>query len=213
MKGTKLSERMKEVALLFLNLGSERGQQYCLDALMKALITLMVCSLLVAAQSTRISYASEQVDEGKTLSADEIQGLLNGEGMGMARAAELNHYPGPRHVLDLASKLELSEAQRSKAQEIYDRMHDEAVRLGRAILYKEEEIDNIFKKGEVDSSKLKNLVIEIARLRGELRVVHLLAHLEMKRVLFRTQIEKYHELRGYRTHGQPIDKYHHHESH
>ena len=26
------------------------------------------------------------------------------------------------------------------------------------------------------------------------------------------QIEKDDELRGYRTHGQPIDKYHHHES-
>jgi hypothetical protein len=83
---------MKEVALLFLKLGSERGQKYCLDTLMKALITLMVCSLLVAAQSIHMSYASEQVDEGKTLSADEIQGLLNGEGMGMARAAELISY-------------------------------------------------------------------------------------------------------------------------
>ena len=179
----------------------------------RILITLMVSSLLLSAQSMHISYAGQRVGELKSLSSDEIQGLLNGEGMGMARAAELNHYPGPKHVLDLASKLELSEAQRSKAQEIYNRMHDEAVRLGRAILYKEEEIDNIFKKGEVDSSKLKNLVIEIARLRGELRVVHLLAHLEMKQVLFRTQLEKYDELRGYRTHGQPIDKYHHHESH
>jgi Spy/CpxP family protein refolding chaperone len=148
------------------------------------------------------------VDEGKTLSADEIQGLLNGEGMGMAKAAELNHYPGPRHVLDLASQLQPSEFQRSKAQEIYDRMHDEAVRLGKAILHKEEELDNIFKKAEVDSNKLKTLVMETARLRGELRLVHLFAHLEMKRVLSRGQIEKYDELQGYSTRG-PIDKYHH----
>src|SRR3972149_857848 len=102
----------------------------------KVLITLMVCSLLLSAQSIPISYASQRVDEVKTLSTDEIQGLLNGEGMGMAKAAELNHYPGPRHVLDLASQLQLSEAQRSKAQAIYDRMHHEAVRLGMAILYK-----------------------------------------------------------------------------
>lgn len=91
-------------------------------------------------------------------------------------------------------------------------MHDEAVRLGRAILYKEEELDNTFKKDEVDSNKLKTLVMEIARLRGDLRLVHLLAHLEMKRVLFRAQIEKYDELRGYRTRG-PMDKCHPHESH
>lgn len=172
----------------------------------------MVCALLVPVQIIRMSYADQQVDEGKTLSTDEIQGLLNGEGMGMAKAAELNHYPGPRHVLDLASQLQLSEAQRSKAQEIYDRMRDEAVRLGRAILSKEEELGNTFKKDEVDSNKLKTLVMEIARLRGELRLVHLLAHLEMKRALSPGQIEKYDELQGYRTRG-PIEKYHHHERH
>lgn len=178
----------------------------------KVIITLIVCALLLSTHSINISYANQRVGEVKTLSADEIQELLNGEGMGMARAAELNHYPGPRHVLDFASQLQLSEAQRSKAQEIYDRMHDEAVRLGRAILLKEEELDHIFKKNEVDSNKLKTLVTEIARLRGELRLVHLLAHLEMKRVLSRGQIEKYDELQGYSTRG-PIDKYHHHESH
>jgi Spy/CpxP family protein refolding chaperone len=159
-----------------------------------------------------ISYASQQVDEGKTLSADEIQGLLNGNGMGMARAAELNHYPGPRHVLDLASQLQLSGAQRNKTQEIYNRMHDEAVRLGRTILQKEGELENSFKNEGVDSNRLKALVTEIARLRGELRLVHLLAHLEMKGVLSREQIEKYDELRGYRI-REPTDKYHHHGSH
>jgi Spy/CpxP family protein refolding chaperone len=174
----------------------------------KILITLMVCCLLFPAQIIRTSYANQRVDESKTLSADEVQGLLNGDGMGMARAAELNHYPGPRHVLDLTSQLQLSEAQRSKAQQIYDRMHDEAIHLGRAILFKEEELDNTFKKDEVDSNKLKTLVMETARLRGELRLVHLFAHLEMKRVLSRGQIEKYDELQGYSTRG-PIDKYHH----
>ena len=89
-------------------------------------------------------------------------------------------------------------------------MRDEAVRFGRAILYKEEEIDNTFKKNDVDSNRLRTLVMEIARLRSELRLVHLLAHLEMKRVLSQQQIEKYDELRGYST---LIDKHHHHERH
>jgi Spy/CpxP family protein refolding chaperone len=158
-----------------------------------------------------MSYASQPAGQVETLSADEIQGLLNGEGMGMARAAELNHYPGPRHVLDLTSQLQLSEVQRNKAQKIYDRMHEEAVQLGRKILHKEEELDHIFKKGEIDSNNLKTLVMEIGRLRGELRLVHLSAHLEMKRVLSREQIEKYDELRGYGT-RRPIDKHHHHEN-
>jgi Spy/CpxP family protein refolding chaperone len=161
-----------------------------------------------------MSNADQRVDEIKTLSADEIQGLRNGDGMGMARAAELNHYPGPRHVLDLGSQLQLSEAQQNKAQEIYNRMHDGAVRLGKMILQKEEELDHIFKKDEVDSNKLKTLVMEIAGLRGKLRLVHLLAHLEMKQVLSQQQIKKYDELQGYGAHEGPMfDKYHHHESH
>jgi len=176
------------------------------------LITLMVCSLLLPAQSIPMSYANQRVNQVKTLSTDEIQGLLNGEGMGTARAAELNHYPGPRHVLDFASQLQLSEAQRSKTQEIYGRMHDEAVQLGKTILLKEEELAHLFKKNEVDSNKLRTLVMEIAQLRGELRLVHLLAHLEMKRVLSKGQIEKYDELQGYTIRGR-YDKYHHHESH
>jgi Spy/CpxP family protein refolding chaperone len=176
------------------------------------LITLMVCSLLFTAQSIRTSNADEPLDKVETLAGDEIQGLLNGEGMGAAKAAELNHYPGPRHVLDLASQLHLSYAQRNKAQDIYDRTHNEAIRLGKVILHKEEEIDHIFKKDEVDLKKLKTLVMEIARLRGQLRLVHLLAHIEMKRALTREQIEKYDELRGYPI-RQPTDKYHHHENH
>jgi hypothetical protein len=91
-------------------------------------------------------------------------------------------------------------------------MHQEAVRLGKTILHREGELDHIFKKGGINSNELKPLVMEIAQLRGELRFVHLLAHLEMKRVLSRGQIEKYDELRGYGTRG-PIDQHHHHGSH
>jgi hypothetical protein len=82
--------------------------------------------------------------------------------------------------------------------------------LGTAILLKEEELGNIFKK-KADSDKLKALVMEITRLRAELRLVHLLAHLEMKGVLSQEQIEKYDQLRGYETNGRS-DKHHHHES-
>jgi len=175
----------------------------------KLIIALILCSLLLPVQSLDMSYADPQGDEVNTLSEDEVQGLLNGEGMGMARAAELNHYPGPRHVLDLASQLQLSHAQRNKAQEIYNRMHDEAVRLGKMILQKEKELNDIFKRDEVTLTRLKTLVMEIARLRAELRFFHLLAHLEMKGVLSREQIEKYDELQGHRTRG-PIDEHHHH---
>ena len=43
-------------------------------------------------------YAGQQARSIKALDDAEIDTLLNGRGMGLARAAELNHYPGPKHV-------------------------------------------------------------------------------------------------------------------
>src|SRR4051794_20423334 len=40
----------------------------------------------------------------KALSAEEVSQLERGGGLGHGRAAELNHYPGPGHVLDLADE-------------------------------------------------------------------------------------------------------------
>ena len=40
-------------------------------------------------------YAGEQSREIKALSADDIAGLQSGQGMGYARAAELNGFAGP----------------------------------------------------------------------------------------------------------------------
>ena len=39
----------------------------------------------------------------KSLSQDDQSALLAGRGMGLARPAELNGYPGPAHVLELAA--------------------------------------------------------------------------------------------------------------
>jgi hypothetical protein len=57
----------------------------------------------------RQSYAGQQTRAIKALSSEDIAALRNGEGMGMAKAAELNGYPGPAHVLALAAQLGLTE--------------------------------------------------------------------------------------------------------
>ena len=54
-------------------------------------------------------YAGQQARSIKSLSAEDVAALLKGEGMGMAKAAELNGYPGPVHVLTLADELRLTE--------------------------------------------------------------------------------------------------------
>ena len=155
------------------------------------------------------SYAGEERREIKSLSQEEIEQLLQGRGMGLAKAAELNHYPGPRHVLELGAQLELTPAQRAATEAAFRRMQDEAVRLGRQIVERERALDAMFAKGAIDASQLRASTAEIAGLQGNLRAAHLAAHLEMRRLLSPAQIKKYDELRGYdagagkQTHATP----------
>ena len=62
-------------------------------------------------------YTELEKREIKALSKEEIGGYISGDGMGLAKTAELNHYPGPRHVLDLADELQLSGEQRKERRQ------------------------------------------------------------------------------------------------
>lgn len=169
----------------------------------------MGCAALFLIPGPRSAQAGQDRPATKALADEEIQGLLQGEGLGAAKLAELNHYPGPRHVLDLADQLHLSEAQRARTQKIFDSMHEEAVRLGKLIIEKEQELENLFAGNNVDQNKIKKLLREIARLRGALRITHLQAHLEMKSVLSPEQIVQYDLLRGYAPDTRQIPSHHH----
>lgn len=176
------------------------------------LVTLLVISAPMFAQHGHSPYTGQEKRAIKALSAEEIQALLSGQGMGLAKAAELNHYPGPRHVLDLGAQLPLSEAQRTETQKIYDHMHQEAVRLGALIVDKEKELDQLFAAQVAQSDALQGLTRQIAQLQGELRLVHLRAHVEMKRLLSPEQVEAYDALRGYTASAgaAPHTGHHHH---
>ena len=50
-------------------------------------------------------YAGQQQRAVKALSEQQVADLRAGRGMGLALAAELNGYPGPLHVIELADKL------------------------------------------------------------------------------------------------------------
>ena len=156
-----------------------------------------------------IANAGQETPALKGFSDEEIQGLLNGEGMGVAKVAELNHYPGPRHVLDLENQLHLSTTLRAETQKIFDKMHEEAVRLGELIIEKEQELENLFAGNVIDSNKWKTLVREISRLQGELRLTHLQAHLAMKNILSPEQIKNYDLLRGYGPNTWEMPPHHH----
>ena len=150
-----------------------------------------------AAEERAAPYAGEQMRTIKALSDAEIAALRNGEGMGFAKAAELNGYPGPRHALDLAGELDLSDSQKRRLEAIYRRMQEEARALGAALIERERALDALFAGAAVTPQELGSETGRIADLQGRLRAVHLMAHLETRALLGPDQIARYNRLRGY----------------
>ena len=145
-------------------------------------------------------YAGLETRPVKALSADQIQGYFAGDGMGQALPAELNHYPGPRHVIALAERLGLSAKQLRRIRRIEGNMTKEAVSLGREIVSRERKLDRLFASGSARQETLREAVSEIARLKGELRYTHLKYHPSVKAIVTPDQVALYDRLRGY-THS------------
>ena len=143
-------------------------------------------------------YAHAQSAEVPSLSPDEVRELRNGEGMGLARAAELNHFPGPKHLLELATKLGLGTAQIARIEEIHDGMKARAIAKGQAILEAEKHLAGLFASGQPSQAALSRITGHLGVMRGQLQAIHLLAHIEAARELTAEQIEDYDRLRGYR---------------
>jgi hypothetical protein len=159
--------------------------------------------------SSKISkYAGEEKRKIKSLSEQDIETLQKGTGGvfgGLATLAELNGYPGPRHVLDIETDLQLSEQQKNEINSIYMDMNANAKRIGNALINVEEQIDTLFVNKSITNSTLYQLLEESASIYGELRYVHLNAHLETMKILSPKQIALYNELRGYSS-GDPCTK-------
>ena len=131
----------------------------------------------VQAVHNHTPYAEHHNRGIKALSSEDVEGYLSGAGMGLALAGELNGYPGPRHVLELAEDLKLSEDQAKATRQIFESMETRAVELGTRIVELERELDAEFAGRSITSAKLSSLTDEIARLKGQLRAAHLQAHL------------------------------------
>ena len=142
-------------------------------------------------------YAVQKSADVASLTPVEIDDLRSAAGMGLARPAELNHYPGPKHSLELAAVLDLTDDQFARIEEIRREMERDAVGIGEAIIEAERSLNMRFDHGHIDESSLRVGVQEIARLSGELRFAHLLAHVQTTRVLTPAQIAAYDRERGY----------------
>jgi Spy/CpxP family protein refolding chaperone len=133
----------------------------------------------------------------KVLSNEQVKQYLAGAGMGYAKAAELNHFPGPMHVLELADRLELSPEQRAATKRLMDAHKAQARAIGAELVESERELEALFRGGRMDEAALARAVRTAAALEGEYRLSHLETHRRMRALLSDEQVKRYDALRGY----------------
>ena len=170
--------------------------------LLRSLAPVCVFALVSASASAQHAhgtspYAHGQSAEIPSLTAEEIRELREGDGMGLARAAELNRFPGPRHLLELKAELGLAGRQLRRIEAIYENMKAQAVAKGETILAAERHLAGLFASGGPTAATVTQVTGHLGAMQGELRAIHLLAHIEAARELTPEQVESYHRLRGY----------------
>ena len=179
-----------------------------------AMQLLLACAAPGAAAQTVAhsgAYAGQQVRSIKSLSDQDIDDLLAGRGAGLAKAAELNGYPGPAHVLELKEPLQLSEAQFQATQALMAQHRAAAQSLGEEAVAAERSLDRAFASHTADEDSVRTLAAKVARIQGELRAEHLKTHLAQTALLTPDQIQRYAQLRGYAEADViPAQDHHHH---
>ena len=93
--------------------------------------------------------------------------------MGFAKAAELNGYAGPKHVLELAGELDLTAEQRTRTQALFASMQTKAVALGRQLVDEERKLDRLFASTSITQNSLQESVARIGELQADVRAAHL----------------------------------------
>ena len=147
-------------------------------------------------------YVGQELRSIKSLSRQQISDYLSGKKMGLAKAAELNGFPGPAHVLELGMQLKLTQEQKAKSEVLFQTMQSRAIAIGKKLVEEERSLDKLFASRAVTVPLLASSLDRIGRLQGQLRQVHLEAHLEQTTLLTQHQIAKYSELRGYIASGR-----------
>lgn len=163
---------------------------------MRAILSLVLCAALPALAADA-PYAGLEGRGISSFSDADIAAIEAGEGWGLALPAELNGWPGPAHVLEMAGALSLSGEQLDLIEAIFAEMETEAQAEGRRMLDAEAALDAAFESGEIDPDRLATLLAEAGDARTALRQVHLGAHLRTAPLLTRHQKMLYARARGY----------------
>lgn len=169
------------------------------------LITLMFTALLINPFKTfgaadpvyKSKYIGQENREIKSLSNEDIKELRAGAGWGLAKAAELNGLPGPKHILEMKKEIGLTTEQEKMVTALYENMKQDAIRLGNELIDYEKELNNRFANRDIDEKALDELLTKISETNKSLRYTHLATHLKTPDILTQNQIMKYNILRGY----------------
>ena len=168
---------------------------------MKLLLSILSVAMLIPvtfqANEDHQPYAGLENRAISSLSSEDIADLEKGAGWGLALPAELNGYPGPRHILELQEELDLTADQVDKVEKLFAAMQQEAIEAGQTFIKAEEDLDEIFRSSSADRDKLAVAISASADARAKLRFIHLSQHLKTVAILTEDQISKYNVFRGY----------------
>ena len=171
---------------------------------MKCFVPWIVAGLMtLPAHANDTPYAGQEKREIKALAPERIEGLMAGAGLGYAKAAELNGWPGPLHAIELGDALALSGDQLAEIAAVRETMLTKAKPLGEKLIDAEAALDALFANGKPEPASVADASALIGAIEAELRAVHLTAHIATKPLLTRHQQMLYAQHRGYEgDHGQ-----------
>ncbi|MBF9034394.1 periplasmic heavy metal sensor [Rhodobacterales bacterium HKCCE2091] len=163
----------------------------------------LVAVATAAAGQTAQPYAGQERRPIAALSDDEVQGLLEGRGLGYALSAELNGWPGPLHVLELADDLALTAEQRDRVEAIRQDMLSTVRPIGAELVEAETALDDLFAGGAPEADAILAAAERVGAIEARLRAAHLAAHVETTPVLTPHQRMIYGRARGYGAAHEP----------
>lgn len=132
----------------------------------------------------------------RSLPGRDIVALAGGEGGGLAKIADLNGYPGPRHVLDMDAHLNLTTRQREQLRQVMSTMEADAKEVATRYLSALAQLEEDTRQGSLSGDQFLKRYRAVEALRTELGAVHLITHFKTKDLLTPAQVATYYKPQG-----------------
>lgn len=149
----------------------------------------MVCSQLLFAQDSL-----QQVSPLKFISSQNYQYYKNGGNSDLYLIAEVNNYPSPGSVLQLAKELSLTTDQKHQVNMIHIELNRKVKEMGGFLIKEQTKLNQLFETRKIDEGSLIYYTNKIGALEGELRNAYLRAHLRTSTLLSAQQLKKYQDI-------------------